>query len=301
MRTQIDELLGRRSDVASRADLLTVASRNELDDEIARGRLVAPFPRAYCRPWNVHHAPVLDRAALVSVGRPAALSHVTALRHWGMDVPATSRVHVTVPIRRHPIGRQPGLVVHRTRVRTPVRTLDGLIVVSPALAVVRSWPLLIGPDRRAPAIEAVRRRIATADELREAATRARGMAGRGQLLGLIGYLAAGCESELELWGYLGVFDVPGLRHGVRQKAFDVNGTSYRADLAYENERVAVELDGYAYHSTRDHRERDMRRDAALASIGWLTLRFSHERLHRDVAGCRRDTLAALAARLRVAT
>lgn len=75
------------------------------------------------------------------------------------------------------------------------------------------------------------------------------MKGRAALTRLIDQLTAGCESELELWGYLEVFDAPGLR-----------------------------------------------RDAALASIGWLTLRYSHERLHRDVAGCRRDTLAALAAR-----
>jgi very-short-patch-repair endonuclease len=42
----------------------------------------------------------------------------------------------------------------------------------------------------------------------------------------------------------------------------------------------------------------MLRDAALASIGWLTLRFSHDRLHDDRAGCVRDALAVLAARRR---
>ena len=301
MRTQIDHLLTRLGGVASRSALLSVLSRNELDDEIARRRLVAPFPRAYCRPWEVDDEAVRDRAALVSVGQPAALSHVTGLRCWGIVVPASDRLHVTVPVRRHPIGRRPGLVVHRTRVPTPVRRVNGLVVVSPAAAVVRSWPLLHGPERRAPAIEAVRRRLATTDELHRAVACAPGMSGQGQLLGLIAHLAAGCESELELWGYLTVFDVPGLRHGVRQKVFDVNGARYRADLAYERERVVVELDGHAFHSTRAQRERDMRRDAALASIGWLTLRFSHERLHRDVDGCRRDTLAVLAARRRVAT
>jgi very-short-patch-repair endonuclease len=56
------------------------------------------------------------------------------------------------------------------------------------------------------------------------------------------------------------------------------------------------LDGYRFHSGRVQRERDMQRDAALAAAGWLTLRFSHARLHSDVEGCRRDTLAALAAR-----
>jgi very-short-patch-repair endonuclease len=122
------------------------------------------------------------------------------------------------------------------------------------------------------------------------------MPGRTELIALIDLLAAGCESELEIWGYLHVFDIPALRHGVRQKWIAVGARRYRLDLAYETEQVAVELDGERYHSSRDKREQDRRRDSALAAVGWLTLRFSHERLHWDVEGCRRETLETLAAR-----
>lgn len=296
MRSEIDDLLERRGGVAARADLLTVVRREQLDDEIRRRHLVAPFPRAYCRPWDVEHPPVRERAALVSVGQPAALSHLTALRRWKLPQPATDAIHLTVPIGRHPVGRHPGLIVHRTRVPTRVRNIDGLSVVEPAIAVVRSWPILDGPDQRAPAIAAVRTRLVTPAELHAAAGRALGMPGRASLTKLVALLDIGCESELELWGYVGVFDHPGLRHAVRQKVVQVRGRFYRLDVAFEDERVAVELDGYRYHSTRGQREQDMSRDAALASIDWLTLRFSHERLHKDAVGCQRDTLAALAAR-----
>jgi very-short-patch-repair endonuclease len=74
------------------------------------------------------------------------------------------------------------------------------------------------------------------------------------------------------------------------------GRRYRVDLGFEEERVAVEMDGERWHSTPQQRERDRRRDAALAAIGWVVLRLSHDRLHRDVGGCRSDVLAALAAR-----
>jgi very-short-patch-repair endonuclease len=74
--------------------------------------------------------------------------------------------------------------------------------------------------------------------------------------------------------------------------------AFRADIGYGAERVAIELDGATYHGDRTQRERDMRRDAAFASIDWVTLRFSHDRLHGDVEGCRRDSLATLAARRR---
>ena len=124
------------------------------------------------------------------------------------------------------------------------------------------------------------------------------MTGRAELLHLAELLADGCESELEIWGYLHVFDVPGLRHGVRQRWFVVQRRRYRADLAYELECVIVELDGAGAHSTRAQRERVMQRDAALATMGWVTIRLSHWRLHNDVEGCRRDLLAVLARRRR---
>jgi len=296
MRPEIDAYLASHLGAAARSELLTIVSRNQLDDEIARGLLVAPFPRAYCRPWDADERAVLERAAVASVGQPVALSHLSGLRRYALLEDWDPLIDVTVPNDRHPIGRTPGLRVHRTRVPTRVRMIDGLPVVEPATAIVRSWPLLAGAEQRAPAILAVRRRLVTSERLLAAGAAAHGMKGRAAMLRLASLLAAGCESELELWGHLHVFDVPGLRHARRQLVLDVRGQRYRLDLAYEQERVAVELDGYRYHSTRAQRERDMQRDAALASVDWITLRYSHERLHEDVAGCRRDTLATLAAR-----
>lgn len=293
MRLEIDTLLASTGGVASRSQLLTVITANQLDHEIAAGYLVSPFGRAYCRPWDADQLSIRERAALVSIGGSVALSHLTALRRYGLAVPSRDTVHVTVGVRRHPIHKLPGLAVHRTRVHTPTRRVGGLATVDPAIALTRSWPLLSGPDQRGPAIEAVRNRLVTADELRVAASRAIGMTGRSSLLRLAELLGSGCESELEIWGFLDVFAVRGLDHGVRQKTLPIAGRSYRTDLAYEEEKVAVELDGERYHSSPEQRERDRRRDAALATVDWLTLRFSHSRLHGDVAGVRRDTLATL--------
>ncbi|MGN6608742.1 MAG: DUF559 domain-containing protein [Jatrophihabitans sp.] len=297
MRDAIDRLLARSGRAASRARLLEVVSRNQLDDEVARGHLVTPFPRVHCRPWDADDLDVLELAGVLSVGRPAALSHTSGLRRYELPVAVPDdRVQVTTHIGRHPIGRSPDLVVHRTRVPTAVRLVRGVPTVEPAVAVTRSWPLLVGPDQRAAAITAVRSGLLTAGELAAAAERAVGMPGRKRLLELTTLLDAGCESELEIWGYLGVFDVPGLRHMRRQRVITVDGRQYRLDGAFEDEQVAIELDGERYHSTRAQRERDRRRDAALATIDWLTLRYSHERLHDDARGCRRDTLRTLAAR-----
>jgi very-short-patch-repair endonuclease len=156
--------------------------------------------------------------------------------------------------------------------------------------------LLPPADRRGPAIAAVRQQITKPGLILARLEAHPRVAARGELAQLVRLLEAGCESELEIWGLLGVFDIPGLRHGKRQLIVRTPAGAFRVDLGFTEERVAFELDGYRYHGGRTQRERDMRRDAALASIDWLTVRFSWERMHGDVAGCRRDALAILAAR-----
>ena len=52
---------------------------------------------------------------------------------------------------------------------------------------------------------------------------------------------------------------------------DLGGRRWRLDLGYESERVAVEYDGEQYHSSRQQRERDRLRRAALAEAGWTVI------------------------------
>jgi very-short-patch-repair endonuclease len=49
---------------------------------------------------------------------------------------------------------------------------------------------------------------------------------------------------------------------------------YEVDLLWRRERLIVEVDGYAYHSTRQAFERDRARDAALQAAGYRVVRFT---------------------------
>jgi very-short-patch-repair endonuclease len=188
--------------------------------------------------------------------------------------------------------------VHRTLLPLDARLVAGLATVRPETAALTSWPLLRGADQRAPVIEGARRRLFAPRVLMGLAEKMTWLRGMRDLRLLVGQLVAGCESELELWGYTGVFAVPGLRHAIRQRPVRIGDRTFRLDLAFEEERVAVELDGRAFHAERDQWERDIARDLALATAGWQTVRLSHRRLTQDVEGCRRDVLAVLAARRR---
>jgi len=277
--------------------LLQVVTRAELDDELRRGRLARPFPRAYLRPWYLDDPATMNRAALVSVGPPAILSHDTALRAWGLLPAGGTDIHVTVPKNRRLGDASAGLAIHHAGLPFPgVRGLHGLPTATAAAAAVMSWPTLPTADRRATVINGTRSRLMTTLELRGELGRATRLSGRSELLELADLLDQGCESELEIWGYLDVFNVPELRDAKRQHRVRVGGRSYRLDLAYEAEQVAVELDGRAFHSSPGQWERDTARDLALATIGWQTVRLSHHRLTKDVAGCRRDVIAVLGSR-----
>jgi hypothetical protein len=121
---------------------------------------------------------------------------------------------------------------------------------------------------------------------------------RRPLVELLDLVTSGCGSELEIWGVTRVLPgPPQVPTWIQQHAVRLgNGRRVRSDAACPTARVAVEPDGAALHGSRTARERDLRRDSALATLGWLVLRFSYERLMRDPEGCRREIVAVLLSR-----
>ncbi|HEY2298969.1 MAG TPA: DUF559 domain-containing protein [Jatrophihabitans sp.] len=301
MDPRVDALLDEAGGAASRAELLRVVSRATLDDEVRRRLLSAVFPRAYARPWSVDDPSVRLRAALASTGGDVALSHVTALEQWELLPVQDGPIHVTAYNPRHPRGVAGELVVHRTLLPLGALNLNGMTTVRPELAALTSWPLLGERERRAPIIEGSRRKLFDTRRLADGAERMWWIRDLPALRELVAQIAAGCESELELWGYTDVFNVPGLDDASRQVIVEVDGETYRLDVAYDEEMLAIELDGRKYHASSKQWERDIRRDRKVATLGWQTIRYSHDQLRFDVEGCRRDTLAIRRARRRLAS
>jgi hypothetical protein len=137
-------------------------------------------------------------------------------------------------------------------------------------------------------IGAVRDGQVAVEAVRAESTAQRMHAGRRTLGRLLDLVEGGCQSELEVFGVLHVLHFPGLPACAQQHEVTVPGLRVRLDAAWPELRVAVELDGHRFHSSRADRERDMRRDTALAASGWVVLRFSYERLTTDPDGCRRE-------------
>lgn len=286
----------------TRAMALTIVAKHVLADAVTDGALVRVFPGVYALPEAASRPEVHRYAALAYVPN-SALSHLDGLDHWnlpGEPRDAIAGVHLTCDVAQHHIETA-GLHVHRRHNfdrdgRLTVVRL-GARVVRMEQAIVESWPLLSDRDQRLPAIVAVRDRRTTASRLLSALDRQPRTNGARLMRPLFNLLGQGIHSHLEAWGHAHVFSDRRLpRSRTQVKVTLATGRNVYLDRLFDAEMLNVELDGAAYHGKPGQRERDIRRDAALAALGYLTVRFSHLRLHADPEGCIQELLAILAAR-----
>jgi len=298
VRPEIRALLSAHGGVVTRSQLAAAVPPHVIDRAVSGGHLIRVLPRVFAAADLTGQPRTRLRAALRYAGPGAALSYTTGLLMWGLQVPTGQRLHVTTDVRQ--LSADPAIVVHRRRgfrAEPPVVVeRQGLPVVRLESCLVDSWPLLDWSDRRPPLILAVQQRLTTPARILEVAVGAPRLRGHAALMSLVDLLAAGCHGELEIWGFRRVFDHASLPSSRRQLPVELGDRRAYLDVAYEDERVDVELDGSRYHFGFHQRERDMRRDAALAALGWLVLRFSHRRLHEEPNVVRREILATLAVR-----
>jgi hypothetical protein len=271
---------------------------------IAAGRLVRLHPGWVTVPeladdWTVRaHA-----AAGYAVG---PLSHMSALAaHRAVDVEVT-RLDVTVPGARR-VRSSRWLRVHRSQAPMATVRARGLPVTTLPRALVDTWgdahrkAALRGYDgvARGALLRAVRERRTTPAAVTQELGHRPELPGRAPLAELLGLVAGGCQSELEVFGVLHVLAVPGLPRCTQQHRVVLPDGPVLLDAAWPEVKVAVELDGAAFHGSQEARERDLRRDAALAALGWVVLRFSYRRLTRHPEACQAQIAAVYRQRLGV--
>lgn len=246
-----------------------------------------------------------QRAALAWAGGCGALSHLSALSVWGLRTQAVGDlVHLSTSSSAS-LRTRPGLVVHRRRglVFEPPQVVvrRGLTVTRLEQTLVDSWQTLPPGERRGPVIRAVNDWLTTPERLSVALERAPKLTDRATFRTLLTRLADDCRSPLEIWGHEHVFTGPGMPRFHRQVPVRVGRTTMYLDMFAERERVNIELDGATTHGDPRQREIDLRRDALLATVGIVVVRFAHRRLVKDIDAVRRETLAILATRRAGAT
>ncbi|MGY1740060.1 MULTISPECIES: DUF559 domain-containing protein [unclassified Blastococcus] len=288
----------------STSRLSAATSARSVGRWLTAGDLVRLHPGWVTVPDLADDWSVRAHAATGYAGGP--LSHLSALSALGVVDFEATRLHVTVPPGRR-VRSSRELRVHRSRVPVAAVRVRGLRVTPLPRSLVDAWgeahrrAAVRGADAvvRGVLLQAAREGwVTTAAVTAELAARPE-LPGRAALVRLLELVDDGCQSELEVFGVLHVLDVPGLPRATQQHRVVLPGGTVELDAAWPEVRLAVELDGAAFHGSREQRERDLVRDAALAATGWLVLRFSYRRLTRDPEGCRRQIAAVYRQRLGV--
>lgn len=218
-------------------------------------------------------------AAVLTGGKDAVLSHVSALRLWEllpMDPPRP--VHVTVPGggRRN----REGIVIHRSVAlgvdeRT---TVHGIPTTAPSRTIADVAGMLGARELERVLATAERERLMEWTELAGLPDRYPRRAGMGMLRALVrkeaGPHFTRSEAERRCLELL-------RRSGLSRPQANVPVGPYELDLYWPDEGVAIEIDGYAHHRSRPRFEGDRRKDAWLRARGIEVIRLTWRQIVRD--------------------
>ena len=224
-----------------------------------------------------HHDPEPELRAAVAALRGVA-SHHDAARLWGMELVQPSDVHhATVARCRSRLSRS-GTRVHRADVEAV--EVAGVPATTAARTVLDLCRALPHAEAVVAADSALRRGLLTVPGLLAAAAALAPAAGRPRVRDVVARVDARSGSVLETLCRL-VLEDAGLRPFETQYVVR-SGRSIlgRVDFAWPEQRLVVEVDGFAFHADRAAYRADRRRGNALVLAGWRVLRFSYE----DVVG-----------------
>ena len=299
--TILGEVLRAGDGVATRHQLLSAVPRTYLDFAVRRGELVRLLPCVYTWAGRESAPEIRVRGAIAFAGPGAALSHTSAARRW--DFPLSQvvddRVHILTARSVHHRSAE-FVVVHRPRGDVLAEGLvvarRGIPVVTAVHALIQTWSILGRDHRRAVVIDTVRDGHVRPRDVLAATAEWSQLCGRRELRELSHDLQAGAHSELEIYGLHRIFRAPGLPPARHQWELLVNGRRRVLDVAWPDLKLAVELDGAAYHGSQAARERDVASDAALAALGWQVIRVTYRRLREDPDGVLRELMRIIATR-----
>jgi hypothetical protein len=256
-------------------------SRQAIGRRSHRGRLIRVLPSIYRLAGVPESFPQKAMGAQLWVGGRCAVSHLTAAHLLGLWKPQPDYVEISTLKARQ--TRLRGIVVHEIQRLPP----DDIDLVSGIKTTTAERTLLDLASRlSAPALEraideAIYQRLTSLDRLWHELDQSGGpgkagtSALRSVLRRRVPQESAG-ESPLET-KLIRLLALHGFPPGIPQYEIRDGGRFVaRVDLAYPDKKLAIEADGYRYHSNSFDWHRDQVRFNSLVTVNWRLLRFTNE-------------------------
>jgi very-short-patch-repair endonuclease/predicted transcriptional regulator of viral defense system len=248
---------------------------------VAKGRL---FPSLRCVFCVGHTAAIelgAETDALLSVRDGAALSHWSAAALWEMWLPLPSTVEVTVPSAA-PAALNPGVRVHRSRILEPtdLRIRRSLPVTSPARTLLDIAPTATARQLELAFDRALVSKVMRLAEVDDVLARAGGHRGRKRLRMMRDYYSGvttltRSDGEERLRAAFRSARLP-------DPLGNATVAGHEVDLYWPEQRFALELDGFPFHSGRRAFEDDRRKDQDLRRAQVDVMRVTGRQIEFDL-------------------
>jgi len=210
-------------------------------------------------------------AAVLACGAGAVVSHRTATTLWALLAAGSGpvAVDVTVPAGARP--RRPGIRVHRSDGLDPchVTVVDGVPTTTPARTLLDLAGCAEPRDLERAVARAEREALTERGDLLALLDRYPRSPGGATLRRLLGGPGAPAltrsEAEARFLALIRKAQLPG-------PAVNAAAEGYEVDFLWREQGVVVEVDGFAFHSSRSRFEADRRRDARFSARGLRVVR-----------------------------
>jgi hypothetical protein len=212
-------------------------------------------------------------AAIAACGETAVLTGATALTIYGLPGRDDGIVHVVVD-HSAAAPALSGICVTRSTTLT-----DRSRVIRRGLPVTKIDRSLVDYSLRSPAraegvlTEGVQRGFTTPVRLRACIFAMGHIPRRRLLLHITHQIEGGDRSAMER-RFMRLVAKAGLPKPVQNHPLVINGRRLWLDACYPGLRIAIEIDGRAYHLFAEDWENDLARQNLLMLDGWLVLRFT---------------------------
>jgi hypothetical protein len=273
--------------VVGRAQLTQCGlSGGEISRWVAQGRLIRILPAVYA----LGHTRLTWRgrlfAALLYAGAGSALSHETAAYLWKLVEHRRDEIHVSCTRARRSVGF---VVMHRP-CGVDATEHEGLRLTTAARTLIDISPGCPHYDLRKILARAEFHGLLDPDSLK--ALMGRGVDGSAALRSAID------KHMPELALTLSPLEDKLLflceRRGLPLPEPNVWLEGHLVDALWRNERVVIEVDGRANHSSPSQRRRDSERDDELRGAGYVVLRYTWHEVAHEAGRVAREIRAALA-------
>ncbi len=262
---------------------------------VRAGDPVRVLPNLYASALHAESFAVRVMATQLWAPAGAAIGGRAALFLQGATDKAPDTIDVVVPYGSHRAGAS-WMRLHAPRSPMPHHIVRGMAVSLPEFALIRAFVLAPRHEKAELVYRAIQSGVVRVEALVDAMRVVARIPGRRRLERLALRAELGDESHLEERASTTVFTGAAFADLLRQHRVVVEGEAFRLDYFDPLSRVAFEVDGMASHATPRGKARDSRRDALLATVGILTLRFTYADVMNRPEWCRRVALDVMVGR-----